>query len=1086
MSRGWRPASSRRLAAWRHSGSAHLVAAVLLALAAFSAVAVPAIAAETVIDDFEDVSDWEANVAPGTDLDIAQDEGREGMAMRLDFNFHDNRGFVLAHKKLSIPLPENYAFTFYVRGNAPPNVMEFKLIDPSGQNVWRAVRPDFEVSGNWRKITIRARHMQFAWGTSGEPLREVGAVEIALSTGEGGKGSLWIDQLAIEDREPTDYFALQPVARASTSVEDHAPELGIDGDLASSWKSGSVAEDQWYLIDYQKPIEFGGLIIDWDAQDYAEAYDVEISEDGEEWERVYSVDFNNGGRDYVYLPDMDARYIRLNLTKSSRGDGYGIRAVAVQSYHFSSSLSRFFGAIAQDSPLGTYPRYFLGQQSYWTVVGVVGDDREALINEDGMVEVDKESFSIEPFLYVDGELVTWNDVEAEQDLAEGYLPIPSVTWKAGSLRLRVTALAAGDAGRSALLLHYAITNEGPEKRAGSLFLALRPFQVSPPWQSLNMTAGPAAIRDIAYDGASVWVNHDKRVIPLTAPSGFGAARFAEGSIAGFLGNGRLPEQSSVSDSFAKASAALEYRFEFTPGSTQDVVVVIPFHSREGTNVLPPSRPGTEEGAEGEAMRLWNQTYDRTAAQWRTLLNRVSFELPDPARHMVDVLRTTLAYILINADGPALQPGPRAYERSWIRDGALTSAALLTMGYPEEVRAYARWYARYQYPDGKIPCCVDRRGADSVPENDSNGEWLYTLAQYYRFSRDIGFLSEMWPSILKAVDYIQVLRNQRLTPEYEMPENAVFRGLVPESISHEGYSSRPVHSYWDDLFVLLGLKEAAFMATALGESEHATHFRELAEQFRNDIYTSVKLSMNMHGIDFFPGAAELGDFDFTATAIAVDPVGELGRLPEDAFNRALDMYLQNFDRRKNGEPMLSNYTPYEVRIVGALIRLGLQSRAHDLLQYFLSGQRPPAWHHWAEIVWHDGNDPRFIGDMPHTWIGAEFIRAVRSLFVFERASDRALVIAAGVPEAWARAPEGVRVKRLPTYYGTLNYAMRLVDKGHLRLEMTGDIAVPPGGIVVAAPPGKSLRGVAVNGAPVDTFSERDATIRQFPAEVVLTF
>lgn len=1081
MSSVWRCALS--VPGWNRvrGGIFNFVAVILLLT-----MSVPVLAEEILLDDFEDVSRWEAKAAPGTSLDIAQDEGRQGMAMRLDFDFSGNRGFIIARRELSMPLPDNYAFTFYVRGNAPPNILEFKLVDPSGQNVWRAVRPDFEVSGGWRKVTVLARHIHFAWGASSEPLREVGSIEIALATGEGGKGSLWIDELTIEQREPTDLASLQPQVRASTSIEGHAAELGIDSDLASSWKSGSVAEDQWYLIDFQKPVEFGGLVIDWDSADFAQAYDVQISNDGDQWEEVYTVDFNKGGRDYVYLPDMDARYVRLNLRASSRGEGYGIRAIAVQSYHFSSSLSRFFEAIAQDSPPGTYPRYFLGQQSYWTVAGVPGGMKRALINQDGMVEVDRESFSIEPFLYVGGNLMTWRDAETSQHLADGYLPIPSVEWKAGALRLRVTALAAGEPGQSVLLLKYAVTNEGAEQQTGSLFLALRPFQVNPPWQSLNITGGPAVIRDIAFDGTSIWVNNNKRVVPLTPPSGFGAARFSEGGITDFLQSGRLPDQASVSDVFTKGSGALEYRLELAPGSTREVVVKVPFHADEEMVLPTLSQDRTDEAAGQEAVQLWNEIHDQTVERWRTLLNRVSIDVPASGEELIDVLRTNLGYILINAGGPALQPGPRAYERSWIRDGAFTSAALLRMGFPEEVRAYARWYEDYQYPSGKIPCCVDRHGADTVPENDSNGQWLYTLSQYYRFSRDIGFLSEMWPSILKAVEYIEVLRNQRLTPEYQSPENAVFRGLVPESISHEGYSSRPVHSYWDDLFVLLGLKEAVHMASALGETEHAARFQKLSEDFRNDLYASVALSLDMHRIDFFPGAAELGDFDFTATTIAVDPVGELEYLPKDPFNRALEMYLENFDRRKNEEVMGGNYTPYEIRIVGTLIRLGMQSRAHELLRYFLADTRPAAWNHWAEIVWHDYNDPRFIGDMPHTWIGAEFIRAIRSLFAFEHTSDRSLIVAAGIPEEWVRSPEGVQIKRFPTYHGTLNYSLRLVDGRHVRLDMSGDIVVPPGGIVIASPMDAPLQSVTVNGATIDTFTANEVTVREFPAEVVLGF
>ena len=76
----------------------------------------------------------------------------------------------------------------------------------------------------------------------------------------------------------------------------------------------------------------------------------------------------------------------------------------------------------------------------------------------------------------------------------------------------------------------------------------------------------------------------------------------------------------------------------------------------------------------------------------------------------------------------LRPGTRSYARSWIRDGAFTCTALLQMGFTQEVREYVRWFAGFQFPDGRVPCCVDRRGADPTPENDSDGELIFTVAE----------------------------------------------------------------------------------------------------------------------------------------------------------------------------------------------------------------------------------------------------------------------------------------------------------------------------------------------------------------------
>ena len=45
---------------------------------------------------------------------------------------------------------------------------------------------------------------------------------------------------------------------------------------------------------------------------------------------------------------------------------------------------------------------------------------------------------------------------------------------------------------------------------------------------------------------------------------------------------------------------------------------------------------------------------------------------------------------------------------------------------------------------------------------------------------------------------------------------------------------------------------------------------------------------------------------------------------------------------------------------------------------------------AEVAYRDDHHPGWIGDMPHTWVGAEYIRAVRTKLVYERESDHALV------------------------------------------------------------------------------------------------
>jgi hypothetical protein len=469
-----------------------------------------------------------------------------------------------------------------------------------------------------------------------------------------------------------------------------------------------------------------------------------------------------------------------------------------------------------------------------------------------------------------------------------------------------------------------------------------------------------------------------------------------------------------------------------------------------------------------------------ARQWREKLGRVGLQGPPAAQPLLRTLRSNLAYALLERDGPAIRPGTRSYARSWIRDGALISAALLRLGHAEAVRAYVEWFAKYQDADGRVPCCVDRRGADAVAENDSHGELLFAIAEYWRFTRDSDFLRRVFGNVQRAVAYIDALRQRRRTEEYRTPEKLLFFGLLPESISHEGYSAKPVHSYWDDFWALKGLKDSADLAAALGREDLRSRWSAIRDEFEKDLAASVLRTIATRKIDYVPGSAELADFDPTATTIALDPTGARDLLPQRELLRTFERYDEEFRRRRDFPPSWDAYTPYEIRTVGTFVRLNWRERAHALLDFFLEGRRPAPWNQWAEVVGSEPRAPRFVGDMPHAWVGADFIRSVLDLFAWERAEDGALVLAAGIPAGWLRGGPAVAVRGLRTPHGLLDYTLRSEKRG-LRFSVRG-LGMPEGGLALRPPLEAPPRRVTVNGQRVP-FSGEELVIRKLPAEVL---
>jgi hypothetical protein len=406
--------------------------------------------------------------------------------------------------------------------------------------------------------------------------------------------------------------------------------------------------------------------------------------------------------------------------------------------------------------------------------------------------------------------------------------------------------------------------------------------------------------------------------------------------------------------------------------------------------------------------------------------------------LIDTVKSQLAYILINRDGQALQPGSRCYRRTWIRDASLTSKALLQLGHAQDVRAFIEWFAPFQYPDGKVPCCVDKRGADPTPEHDSHGEFIFLVVEYYRYTRDREFLARMYPRLLKAVEYIDRLRSQRLSSAYEQGENANLYGLMPESISHEGYSAKPAHSYWDDIFAQKGLEDALFAARELSASTaEVQRLATISGEFRRHLVASMKGSLVRWNIDFIPGAADRGDFDPTSTTIALDPADLSAELSGE-LESTFQAYYQFFLKRRDGRTDWRHYTPYEWRVVGTMTRLGQVERAHEALAFFMQHRRPRGWNHWAEVIFKDPLTPGFIGDAPHGWVGSDFLRSVRALFAYEKAD--ALVVAAGLPESWLKA--GLSIRDMQTEHGSLSLTVQAKRDGSgLIYELSGNLRTP---------------------------------------------
>jgi hypothetical protein len=1023
------------------------------------------------LDAFDEVAAWRASGSDGVTASIRAVPGARGRAMQLVFDLGNTSGYAVARRELPLDLPDDFELTFQLRGDAPINHLEFKLTDKAGENVWWYRRADYEFPTAWRQVRIKRKQIEFAWGPIADrTLRRIAAIELVVATGKGGgKGTVEIDELALRAVPPVTGPPPAPVATASSEIAGHAAARAVDGDAASTWQSARAGAQE-ITIDYGRERDFGGVLVSWGAR-FAGVYSVSQSRDGAAWQDIATIRGGDGRVDPIPALESSARYLRLSFPPAAAG--CELAEVALLD---AATLNDLIAALARRWPRGSFPRGLTGEQPYWTVVGVDGGgDRASLLSEDGALEL-ATGATIEPFVETSAGTVSWASApQITQALVDDYLPIPSVTWRDPSWELAITALADGDPARPELAARYTLRNRTDRPQALRLVLAIRPLQVNPPLQFLNIAGGVRKISRLAWTAPVLSIDGAPALRVASPPDHVALWPFhgLGYPLAPLVGTAASPSSPasptspiSVDDPAALASGALAYALTLAPNAEHSIVITASLGDA-GAGAAPLAASPVDFDARLAAAR----------AAWHAKLDRVGFRVPDAGRPIVDTLRSSIAYMLLSRAGPILRPGTRSYARAWIRDGAMIGEAMLRLGHPEVAIDFLRWYAPYQFASGKVPCCVEAHGAVPVPENDSHGQLIHLAAEIARYTRDRAQLAAVWPNVRAAARYLEQLRQSERTPANQTPERRALYGLLPPTISHEGYSAKPAYSYWDDFWGLVGFRDAAWIAGELGHDP--SELAAQRDEFQRDLLASIAASVAAHRIDYIPGAAELGDYDATSTTIALSPGGAQHLLPARLLNATFERAWQTLLGRRPGGAAWTAYTPYELRLVGSFVRLGWRDRAQQALAMYFADQRPRAWNQWAEVVGRDPREPRFLGDMPHAWVHSDYARSALDMFAYER-DDGAWALAAGIPAAWF-ADRGFAIERLATPFGPLSYSVTATERA-VALHIDAG-ALPAAGLVfpwpwpLSSPPGATR----INGKPARwrgtelVIVERPATI-----------
>jgi hypothetical protein len=486
--------------------------------------------------------------------------------------------------------------------------------------------------------------------------------------------------------------------------------------------------------------------------------------------------------------------------------------------------------------------------------------------------------------------------------------------------------------------------------------------------------------------------------------------------------------------------------EIAPGRAEDLFVTLPqgVAAQKAVGAVDPSVSLREAVARWEAAPL---PYGRV-------------EVADPAvQGLLDSCVRNIWQAREIKDGlPAFQVGPTTYRGLWVVDGAFILEAAALLGRADEARRGIDYLMSFQKPDGGF-MLIDGHWKET-------GIVLWAVTRHARLTGDKAWLAAMWPKVERGFEYIRGLR-ARASAEPGSPA----AGLIPTGFSDGGLSG-PEHEYTNIHWTMVGLRAAADAARWLGRAEQAVAWsreyedfvaafrRAAARDLRDDGRGNRYLPIVMNApADLLPQKAQW------AFLHAVHPGGVFAAGdPIVRGNMAMLAACEREGLVLDTGWLSEGLWNYFGSFYGhAWLWLGHGPKAASTLYAFGNHASPMLC--WREEQRPVGEKPGYVGDMPHNWASAEFIRLAVHLMILERGDE--LHLLEGMPRAWCRPGAVNRLAGIPTAFGPVDLDVRVAGDGRVAtVAFTPPAREPASRVVLHLESfGRAAESVRVNGAPV---------------------
>lgn len=375
----------------------------------------------------------------------------------------------------------------------------------------------------------------------------------------------------------------------------------------------------------------------------------------------------------------------------------------------------------------------------------------------------------------------------------------------------------------------------------------------------------------------------------------------------------------------------------------------------------------------------------------------------PDKKINEIFNSNKIYLKSLISNNLITPGPLTYKRFWFRDSAYMISALSKIGDFSRSKNLLKEFPKKQKRNGYF---ISQNG-----EWDSNGEAIFAIVEYYRFSKDKEFLNDIYNSIYKGALWIEKKRKK-------FKES---KGLLPPGFSAEHFGPNDLY-YYDDYFGLRGLLDASFTSKELGLKENEKKFYYFYEDFKKSIREAIEDDQKRLNKKVVLGAYGRGiDASMIATFTSIFPLRLDLLTKEEILNTYYVLKEKFFEKgcfyQNITHSGINLYLTLE--IANSLLYLEECDEAKKLFKNVISLLKPT-------YTGPEGINPKTLGgcegDGHHGWLVAEILHFIRNSIVFEKEKD--IYLFSGAFPDWFENGNEISFLDGPTYFGKLSFNMKV--------------------------------------------------------------